>query len=70
MLIFPNQCRPYISPWLVHFSVNIVNVLHSKDAIIKFALICSSHGGMYGLHQFGKISITLDLLVGTSQEQS
>ena len=23
----------YIYPWLVHFTVSIVNVLHSKDAI-------------------------------------
>ena len=33
MLIFPNECRQHIYPRLVHFSVSIVNVLHSKDAI-------------------------------------
>ena len=34
---------------LVHFNVNIDNVLHSKYAI-KFILKCTSHGGMYGSH--------------------
>ena len=33
MLIFPNLCGQCLDPWLVHFSVSIVNVLHSKDAI-------------------------------------
>ena len=30
MLIFPNFFPPYIPPWLVHFNVQIVNVLRSK----------------------------------------
>ena len=44
-------------PWIVHFNVNIVNVLHSKYAI-KFILKCTRHGGMCDGHQFGKIGIT------------
>ena len=44
-------------PWIVHFNVNIVNVLHSKYAI-KFILKCTRHGSMYDGHQFGKIGIT------------
>ena len=39
------------------FTLNIVNVLHLKDAI-KFTLMCTSHGGMYGAHSmFGKNSV-------------
>ena len=56
MQIFPNWCPLYIPPWLVHFNVNIVTVLHSTYAR-KFILKCSSHRGMYDGHQFGKISI-------------
>ena len=68
LLIPPNILRRYYSRtnrnwgeayakfWGLN-NVNIVNVLHSKYAI-KFILKCTSHGGMYDGHQFGKISIT------------
>ena len=38
----------YIPPWLVRFSVNIVNVLHSKDAI-KFKVINNYSSSPCGL---------------------
>ena len=51
-----NRDEAYAKFWGLN-NVNIVNVLHSKYAI-KFILKCTSHGGMYDGHQFGKISIT------------
>ena len=68
LLIPPNILRRYYSRpnrnlgeasakfWGLN-NMNIVNVLHSKYAI-KFISKCSSHGGMYDGHQFGKISVT------------
>ena len=49
--------RQYIYPRLVHLRVTIVNVLRSKYPI-NSKLKCTSHGGMYSAHCFGKISIT------------
>ena len=46
----------YLYPWLVHFSVSIVNVFIQKMRWIQIKMYY--HGGMYGTHYFGKISIT------------
>ena len=67
---FSKLMQRNIYQWLVHFSVSIVNVLHSKDAMNSNYNI--AHGGMYSAHYFvisilktifSQISIDSQLLV-------
>ena len=54
---FSNTIKTVLKIYQKYVKNSVWYVLHSKDAI-NLNYKCTSHGGMYSAHYFGKISIT------------